>query len=85
MMRAVRFAVLAAGLGLGVFSMAVARGGAGYSFSGSSAFRYPYRVLPPGVTVPVQAKDRNRGCAGVAAMVSCQHGKEAGLAGMLDG
>jgi signal transduction histidine kinase len=38
MTRAMRFAVLAAGLGLGVFSMAVARGGAGYSFGGGSAF-----------------------------------------------
>ena len=38
MTRAMRFAFLAAGLGLGVFSMAVARGGAGYSFGGSSAF-----------------------------------------------
>jgi hypothetical protein len=67
MTRAMRFAVLAAGLGFGVFSMAVARGGAGYSFSGSSAFRYPYRVLPPGVTVPaVPHRDRagrRAGCA----------------------
>jgi signal transduction histidine kinase len=37
MTRAMRFAVLVAGLGLGVFSLAVARGGAGYSFSGGSA------------------------------------------------
>jgi signal transduction histidine kinase len=38
MARALRFAVLAAGLGLGVFSLAVARGGAGNSFGGGSAF-----------------------------------------------
>src|SRR5215471_7899537 len=33
-----RFAVLVVGLGLGVFSLAVARGGAGNSFGGGSAF-----------------------------------------------
>ena len=38
MARALRFAVLAAGLAVGVFSLAVARGGAGYSFGGGSAF-----------------------------------------------
>jgi signal transduction histidine kinase len=38
MTRALRFAVLAAGLAAGVFSLAVARGGAGYSFGGGSAF-----------------------------------------------
>ena len=37
MARALRFAVLVAGLALGVFSLAVARGGAGYSFGGGSA------------------------------------------------
>ena len=36
MARALRFAVLAAGLALGVFSLAVARRGAGYSFGGGS-------------------------------------------------
>jgi len=38
MARALWFAVLAAGLAVGVFSLAVARGGAGYSFGGGSAF-----------------------------------------------
>src|SRR5215469_11659464 len=38
MTRALRFAVLAAGLALGVFSLAVARRGAGNSFGGISAF-----------------------------------------------
>src|SRR5215470_18619686 len=38
MTRALRFAVLVAGLGLGVFSLAVARRGAGNSFGGGSAF-----------------------------------------------
>jgi signal transduction histidine kinase len=38
MARASRFAVLAAGLVFGVFSLALARRGAGYSFGGSSAF-----------------------------------------------
>ena len=38
MARALRFAVLVAGLGLGVFSLAVARAGAGNSFAGGSAF-----------------------------------------------
>ena len=38
MARALRFAALVAGLALGVFSLAVARGWAGYSFGGSSAF-----------------------------------------------
>jgi signal transduction histidine kinase len=37
MTRTLRFAVLVAGLALGVFSLAVARGAAGYSFGGSSA------------------------------------------------
>jgi signal transduction histidine kinase len=36
MARGLRFAVLAAGLGFGVFSLAVARRGAGYSFGGGS-------------------------------------------------
>lgn len=35
---ALRFTVLVAGFALGVFSLAVARGGAGYSFGGGSAF-----------------------------------------------
>jgi signal transduction histidine kinase len=38
MARALGFAVLAAGLAVGVFSLVVARGGAGYSFGGGSAF-----------------------------------------------
>ena len=38
MARALWFAVLAAGLAVGVFSLAVARGGVGYSFGGASAF-----------------------------------------------
>ena len=38
MARALWFAVLVAGLAFGVFSLAVARGGAGNSFGGSSAF-----------------------------------------------
>jgi signal transduction histidine kinase len=38
MVRALRFAFLAAGLGFGMFSLAVARRGPGYSFSGSSPF-----------------------------------------------
>jgi len=38
MARVLRFAVLVAGLGLGVFSLAVARRGAGNSFGGGSAF-----------------------------------------------
>jgi signal transduction histidine kinase len=38
MTRALRFAVLAAGLAVGVFSLVVARAGAGYSFGGASAF-----------------------------------------------
>ena len=37
MARALWFAVLAAGLAVGVFSLAVARAGAGYSFGGASA------------------------------------------------
>jgi signal transduction histidine kinase len=38
MARALRIAVLVAGLALGVFSLAVARGGAGNSFGGASAY-----------------------------------------------
>src|SRR5262249_58099524 len=38
MARALWFAVLVAGLGLGVISLAVAKGGAGNSFGGGSAF-----------------------------------------------
>ncbi len=56
MTRVLRFAVLVAGLALGVFSLAVARGGAGYSFGGSSAFAGAaelvagYALLAVGVT-----------------------------------
>jgi signal transduction histidine kinase len=65
MTRALRSAVLVAGLALGVFSLAVARGGAGYSFGGSSAFAGAaelvagYALLAVGVTAwmrPGQAR-----------------------------
>jgi len=65
MTRALRSAVLVAGLALGVFSLAVARGGAGYSFGGSSAFAGAaelvagYALLAVGVTAwmrPHQAR-----------------------------
>ena len=56
MTRALRSAILVAGVALGVFSLAVARGGAGYSFGGSSAFAGAaelvagYALLAVGVT-----------------------------------
>ena len=65
MTRTLRSAVLVAGLALGVFSLAVARGGAGYSFGGSSAFAGAaelvagYALLAVGVTAwmrPHQAR-----------------------------
>ena len=73
MTRAMRFAVLAAGLGLGVFSMAVARGGAGYSFSGSSAFAGAaelvagYALLAVGFTAWMQPRQARLGAILVAA------------------
>jgi signal transduction histidine kinase len=73
MTRAMRFAVLAAGLGLGVFSMAVARGGAGYSFSGSSAFAGAaelvagYALLAVGFTAWMRPRQARLGAILVAA------------------
>ena len=73
MTRAMRFAVLAAGLGLGVFSIAVARGGAGYSFSGSSAFAGAaelvagYALLAVGFTAWMRPRQARLGAILVAA------------------
>jgi signal transduction histidine kinase len=73
MTRAMRFAVLVAGLGLGVFSMAVARGGAGYSFSGSSAFAGAaelvagYALLAVGFTAWMRPRQARLGAILVAA------------------
>lgn len=73
MTRAMRFAVLAAGLGLGVFSMAVARGGAGYSFGGSSAFAGAaelvagYALLAVGFTAWMRPRQARLGAILVAA------------------
>ena len=73
MTRAMRFAVLAAGLGLGVFSLAVARGGAGYSFGGSSAFAGAaelvagYALLAVGFTAWMRPRQARVGAILVAA------------------
>ena len=73
MTRAMRFAVLAAGLGLGVFSLAVARGGAGYSFGGSSAFAGAaelvagYALLAVGFTAWMRPRQARLGAILVAA------------------
>jgi signal transduction histidine kinase len=64
---------LAAGLGLGVFSLAVARGGAGYSFSGSSAFAGAaelvagYALLAVGFTAWMRPRQARLGVILVAA------------------
>src|SRR5215468_8402764 len=73
MTRALRSAVLVAGLALGVFSLAVARGGAGYSFGGSSAFAGAaelvagYALLAVGVTAWMRPRQARIGVILVAA------------------
>jgi signal transduction histidine kinase len=73
MTRALRSAVLVAGLALGVFSLAVARGGAGYSFGGSSAFAGAaelvagYALLAVGVTAWMRPRQARLGVILVAA------------------
>jgi signal transduction histidine kinase len=73
MTRALRSAVLVAGLTLGVFSLAVARGGAGYSFGGSSAFAGAaelgagYALLAVGVTAWMRPRQAGLGVILVAA------------------
>ena len=73
MTRALRSAVVVAGLALGVFSLAVARGGAGYSFGGSSAFAGAaelaagYALLAVGVTAWMRPRQARVGVILVAA------------------
>jgi len=73
MTRALRSAVLVAGLALGVFSLAVARGGAGYSFGGSSAFAGAaelaagYALLAVGFTAWMRPRQARLGVILVAA------------------
>jgi hypothetical protein len=82
MARALRFAVLVAGLGLGVFSLAVARGGAGNSFGGGSAFAGAaelaagYALLGVGVAALMRPRQARLGAILAAASVpgSCWSG-----------
>ena len=73
MARALRFAALAAGLALGVFSLAVARGGAGNSFGGGSAFAGAaelvagYALLAVGVAAWMRPRHARLGAILVAA------------------
>jgi signal transduction histidine kinase len=73
MARALRFAALAAGLALGVFSLAVARGGAGNSFGGGSAFAGAaelaagYALLAVGVAAWMRHRQARHGAILVAA------------------
>jgi signal transduction histidine kinase len=73
MARALRFAVLAAGLAAGVFSLAVARGGAGYSFGGGSAFAGAaelaagYALLAVGLVACMRSRQARLGAILVAA------------------
>ena len=73
MTRALRSAVLVAGLALGVFSVAVAGGGAGYSFGGSSAFAGAaelaagYALLAVGFTAWMRPRQARLGVILVAA------------------
>ena len=73
MTRALRSAVVVAGLALGVFSLAVARGGAGYSFGGSSAFAGAaelvagYALLAVGVTAWMRPRQARLGAILIAA------------------
>jgi hypothetical protein len=73
MARALRLAVLAAGLTFGVFSLAVARRGAGYSFGGSSVFAAAaelaagYALLAVGVAAWMRPRQAKLGAILVAA------------------
>jgi signal transduction histidine kinase len=73
MARALRSAVLAAGLAFGVFSLAVARRGAGYSFGGSSAVAAAaelaagYALLAVGFTAWMRPRQARLGAILVAA------------------
>src|SRR5262249_57558464 len=73
MARALWFAVLVAGLACGVFSLAVARGGAGNSFGGSSAFAGAaelaagYALLAVGVAAYMRPRQARLGAILVAA------------------
>ena len=73
MARALWFAVLVAGLVFGVFSLAVARGGAGNSFGGSSAFAGAaelaagYALLTVGVAACMRPRQARLGAILVAA------------------
>jgi signal transduction histidine kinase len=76
MTRALRLAVLVAGLALGVFSLAVARGEAGYSFGGSSAFAGAtelvagYALLAVGFTAWMRPRQARLGAILVAASLA---------------
>src|SRR5215831_18658887 len=73
MARALWFAVLAAGLAVGVFSLAVARAGAGYSFGGASAgagaaeLGAGYALLGVGVAAWMRPRQARLGAILVAA------------------
>ncbi len=73
MARALRFAVLVAGLGLGVSSLAVARGGTGNSFGGGSVFAGAaelaagYALLAVGVAAWMRPRQARLGAILVAA------------------
>jgi len=92
MARALRLAVLAAGLAFGAFSLAVARGGAGYSFAGSSAFAAAaelaagYALLAVGVAAWMRPRQARLGAILVAAsfawFVLEWNNPEAGSAGV---
>src|SRR4029077_10490597 len=77
MTRALRSAVFVAGVALGVFSLAVARGGAGYSFGGSSAFAGAaelaagYALLAVGFTAWMRPRQARLGAMLIAAS-SCR-------------
>src|SRR5262249_56622309 len=71
--RAWRLALLVAGLALGVFSLAVARGGAGNSFGGGSAFAGAaelaagYALLAVGLVACMRPRQARLGAILVAA------------------
>ena len=73
MTRALRYAVLMAGLTLGAFSLAVARGEAGNSFGGSSAFAGAaelaagYALLAVGIAAWMRPRQARLGAIMVAA------------------
>ena len=76
MARALRYSAVAAGLAFGVFSLAVARRGGGYSFGGSSAFAGAaeltagYALFAVGIAAWIRPREARLGAILVAASLA---------------